>query len=73
MVTPNFREARHTLGLTQQQAADITGVDLRTIKRADAGEDGPAIRAATACMLERLARSEGAPLSDPAAPAGDGL
>ncbi len=34
-----FREARHTLGLTQQQLADVLGTAPTTIRKWEAGDD----------------------------------
>ncbi|GAB6012512.1 helix-turn-helix domain-containing protein [Viscerimonas tarda] len=38
-----FKERRSTLGITQQDLADISGVGLRTIKQIETGKANPAM------------------------------
>ncbi len=65
----NIREARESLGLTQQQLADLCGVTSTYISQIERGKRSPSPALEKIIALE-LARTQGAPPSSPQVTAG---
>ena len=73
-----LKQLRESRGWTQEQLADIAGLNARTVQRIEAGgnasaETGMALASALDCPLPELSGRSPAPASQPGSPPGHAL